>query len=109
MNKLMINGKQYSVYQVSVILYKDSDTVQVRDLGLLGKVAVNTLSRSILKKGYFWTDMVSSDDNYHNISFLPNHKHAKYSAIVVEYRLLGLLGKMNYERASKMLDLEQEG
>ena len=108
MNKLMFNSKQYSVYQVSAILYKDSDTVQVRDLGLLGKVAVNTLSRSILKKGYFWTDMVK-DDNYHNISFLPSHKHAKYSAIVVEYRLLGVLSKMNYERASKMLDLEQEG
>lgn len=53
--------------------------------------------------------MVNSDDNYHNISFLPSHKHAKYSAIVVEYRLLGVLSKMNYEKASKMLDLEQEG
>lgn len=109
MDELMINSKQYSVYQVSAILYKDSDTVQVRNLGLLGKVAVDTLSRSILKKGYFWTDMVNSDDNYHNISFLPSHKHAKYSAIVVEYRLLGVLSKMNYERASKILDLEQEG
>ena len=104
MDLITFNGKQRTVYQCILKLYKDSDTVHVENLGLLGKTALNALLKSIIKRGYTGSYIINSDGNYHNSSFIPNHKCKKYFAIVVRYKLLGTLNKMNDAKVAKLLE-----
>lgn len=105
MNLVTFNGyRQRTVYKCMLKLYKDSDNVHVENLGLLGKTALNTLLKSIIKRGYTGPDIINPDGNYHNILFIPNNKCKKHFTIVIRYKSLGTLNKMYDSKVSKLLE-----
>lgn len=105
MNLVTLNGSRpRTVYQCTLKLYKDSDTVHVENLGLLGKSALNKLLILLIKRGYIGPDTINPDGNYHNILFIPNDKCKKPFTIVVKYKSLGILNRMNDFKVSKLLE-----